>query len=344
MLRVGNLSGRPLLAGVAAAAVLVLQPVAASATDVRVAHHYVQNSIQGETGQAFADAVNAATDLNVRIFWSGALGGGREVAELVGGGAVEMGVTVPAYTPALVPITGIGSSFTLYFDSIGDALQATRAVIDNDPAAQAELERANLEVLVVHTTAPYHLVCNKPVRTMNDLQGLKVRTFSALSGRALSQLGVVPVTLVSSETYEALQRGTVDCAMYSHEFAVAQKLHEVAKHWSTLSFGSFAGAQLYANRDFMRSLPEDVAEKVRAAGRDVEQAEVAKNEAADETALKTAQDAGVTLVEFEDTEAFLSAMPDALDLWKEDAVGAAGISEEDASRIVEIVRSVAGKT
>ena len=342
MRRAGKCAGHALQAAIAAV-VLALQPAGAFAREVRLAHHYVQNSIQGQTGQSFADAVNAATDLKVRIFWSGALGGGREIAQLVGGGAIEMGVTVPAYTPALVPISGISSSFALYFDSIVGALDATRAVLD-DPAAKAELEKANLEVLVVHTTAPYHLVCNKPVASMNDLKGLKVRTVNALSGRALSQLGIVPVTLVSSEIYGALQRGTVDCALYSYEFAIAQKLHEVAKYWSTLSFGAFTGAQLYANRDFMRSLPEDAARKVRAAGRGAEQAEVAKNEAAVEKAIQIAEAANVTLVPFDETEAFRKTMPDALDLWKEDVVKSSGVSERDASRIIGTVRRIAGRT
>lgn len=333
---------RVLLLGASALAVaLFMQPDQASARDVRVAHHYVQKSIQGDVDQSFADDVNANTDLNVQIFWSGALGSGREIVDLVGGGAVEMGATVPSYTPAKLTIGSIGTVPMLYFDTPEIALAITREVLA-DPAAVAEYERANLEPLVLHTTAPYRLVCNKPVETMADFQGLKVRTFGALASKALAPLGAVSVTMTSAETYEALQRGTVQCAMYSSEFAIAQKLHEVAKFWTTLTFGAFSGAHLYANRDFMASLSPETAAAVRAAGRKAEQGEVALNMAAEAGAVETARAAGVTMVEFKETEQFVKALPDTLEMWVEDAV-AAGVAKEDAERIASIIRQKSGK-
>lgn len=322
---------------VLAAGVLFAAMSGAHAKDVRVAHFFVQKSVIAEVDQEFADKVGASTDLKLKIFWAGALGGPQEILALVAGGAVQMGATVPSYYPAQLRIASIGSSPLFYFKSPKVALDVTRAIVSNDPAGIAEMKRANIEPLVIHTAAPYRLVCNKPVATIDDLKGLKVRTFSAIAKRAMAAAGSVPVSMPSGEAYEALQRGTIDCAMYNNEFSTSRKLHEVAKYWSNVNFGAISGTQLFANRDFMNSLPKETAEKLREAGRQAEQAELAKVAAADAAALKIAEQAGVSFVEFKDQEKLEKLIPDTLEMWAEELI-AKGTAKDDVKRIVDLVR------
>ena len=314
---------------------------AAIAKPVRVAHFFAQESVIAKTDQGFADDVQDKTELDLEIFWAGAMGGGKEILSLVSGGAVQMGATVPSYFPSELPVASVGSSPLFYFQTPQQALEATRAIVSDDPAGIAEMERLGIEPLVIHTAAPYRLICNKPVETVEDMDGLKIRTFSAISTKAMSAVGAVPVSMGSDEVYEAIQRGTIDCVMYNNEFSVARKLHEVAKYWSTVSFGAISGTQLFANKAFMDGLPEDVAETVRAAGRKAEQAELEMVLAADKTARETAKAAGVTFVEFKEQEQLEEAMPDTLDMWTEEIAGK-GVAQEDAERLADLVRSITG--
>jgi TRAP-type transport system periplasmic protein len=56
---------------------------------------------------------------------------------------------------------------------------------------------------------PFYLRVNRPVKTLADLKGLKMRT-SALYDRFMKKLGMVPVTVKFGDTYTALERGLVD--------------------------------------------------------------------------------------------------------------------------------------
>ena len=56
---------------------------------------------------------------------------------------------------------------------------------------------------------PFYLRVNRPVTSVKDLQGLKMRT-AALYDKMMKKLGMIPVTVKFGETYTALERGLVD--------------------------------------------------------------------------------------------------------------------------------------
>jgi TRAP-type C4-dicarboxylate transport system substrate-binding protein len=56
---------------------------------------------------------------------------------------------------------------------------------------------------------PFYLRINKPIKTIDELKGVKMRT-AALYDRFMKKLGIVPVTVKFGETYTALERGLVD--------------------------------------------------------------------------------------------------------------------------------------
>ena len=56
---------------------------------------------------------------------------------------------------------------------------------------------------------PFYLRINKPIKSIDDLKGVKMRT-AALYDRFMKKLGIIPVTVKFGETYTALERGLVD--------------------------------------------------------------------------------------------------------------------------------------
>ena len=327
---------------IAAALLPITLATPVSAESLKLMHFFPDTLQSTKTDAAFADEVEQATDgrIDIKIFWSGQLGKATEVLDLVGTGAVEMGATLPNYFPADLPFSSLGAVPLGYFGDTETALNVERAVIA-DPATQAELDKVNLVPVLIHGLPTYHLICTKPVATVADLDGLKVRTFGAFAPAALSELGAVPVNLQPSEVYEGLQRGTVDCVMYSYEFAASNRLHEVAKDWSTIPFGSFAGYQLYINRDVLDEIDPADREALLSIGRDMEQAEVAKVRTAEAEAIKTAEAAGVTFTDFTEIEQLYDRMSDTLDAWARQTKEK-GAKAEDVDRIVALVRAEAG--
>ncbi|MBW2027628.1 MAG: TRAP transporter substrate-binding protein DctP [Deltaproteobacteria bacterium] len=56
---------------------------------------------------------------------------------------------------------------------------------------------------------PFYLRINRPVKKLDDLRGVKMRT-AALYDRFMKKIGIIPVTVKFGETYTALERGLVD--------------------------------------------------------------------------------------------------------------------------------------
>src|SRR4029450_9455373 len=55
-----------------------------------------------------------------------------------------------------------------------------------------------------------HVFSRKPVKSINDLKGMKVRISGAVIGQTVRELGVVPVLMPPNEVVEAMGRGTID--------------------------------------------------------------------------------------------------------------------------------------
>jgi TRAP-type C4-dicarboxylate transport system substrate-binding protein len=73
-----------------------------------------------------------------------------------------------------------------------------------------------------------HLV--REPRTLDNLDGLKVRVAGKVVGRALQTLGGSPISLPAEGLYEGLQRGTIDGAITSWSAFEPFRLAEVTSH------------------------------------------------------------------------------------------------------------------
>jgi len=73
---------------------------------------------------------------------------------------------------------------------------------------------------------------NKPISTLKDLAGSRVRFAGLIQGKIAEKIGMAPVTISVSELYEALQRGTIDACEYSiPSNNLMMNLQEVCKYW-----------------------------------------------------------------------------------------------------------------
>ncbi len=73
---------------------------------------------------------------------------------------------------------------------------------------EAAYDRQNCHLLGIHTYGPYPaLVSNKPIRSLDDFKGLKVRAILA-TANLLKELGAAPGYIPGGEIYMALKLGT----------------------------------------------------------------------------------------------------------------------------------------
>lgn len=102
----------------------------------------------------------------------------------------------------------------------------------------------------------YHLISKRPVRSVADLKGLKVRSVGGISNDILKALGAVPVMMQSAESYTSLQSGVVDAVMFPDGSAVAYKLYEIAKYSIRIGFMNM-GVPYCMNKKFFDGLTKE---------------------------------------------------------------------------------------
>jgi len=81
--------------------------------------------------------------------------------------------------------------------------------------------------------APVFMSRKKPIRTLEDIKGLKIRTPSANQSRWLKALGASPVSMPINQVYRALETGRIDAVLVPPSVIKSFKIGEVAKHYTT---------------------------------------------------------------------------------------------------------------
>ena len=120
-----------------------------------------------------------------------------------------------------------------------------------------EYERMNVYAGGIGMTATYNFLSKKPIRNLEDLKGLKVRTPGGTMSEAIKALGAVPVALPFSEYYTGFQRGVIDVVCSHDAGFTVTKVDELGKYRTELKFFS-ANMELAYSKDFFNKLPKDL--------------------------------------------------------------------------------------
>ncbi|MDD5705823.1 MAG: TRAP transporter substrate-binding protein [Kiritimatiellae bacterium] len=217
--------------------------------------------IQAQRATEWAKEVEARTGNKVKIdiFAGGTLTKADQCYQGVVDGISDIGMSCFAYTRGRFPLIE-GLDLPVGYP---DGASATR--IANELIAKyqpAELQDTHL--LYVHAHGPGVLATKKPVRTLEDLKGLKVRA-TGLSAKIVEALGGAAVGMPQPETYEALQKGVVDATFCPVETLKGWKQAEVIKQVTDTSAIGYSTAMFVTmNKAKWESLPPDVRDAIAA--------------------------------------------------------------------------------
>jgi TRAP-type C4-dicarboxylate transport system substrate-binding protein len=90
-------------------------------------------------------------------------------------------------------------------------------------------EYAAIKPLAMFTFANLSLHSKKPIRTLEDLRGMKIGANSRITAQGVDKLGAVPVTMLTPEFYQAAERGTLEALHTGWPAVVTFKLYEVTR-------------------------------------------------------------------------------------------------------------------
>lgn len=218
---------------------------------IRVQEIFAPGEAFADSTQAFGDSVTEATDGTVEFeyFWSNSIVPTNEIAGAMNDGLLDMGRIQPPASPADFPtMNWLSSASNLNTEAfpagllqkIGAHLEF--AMTSEAGGAQLDSELNTLGIKYIGAFAlvqQYDLFCSKPVETLEDFSGLKVRVAGQAWVDEITNLGGEPVTLLPEEIYEGFQRGIVDCVMTYPTHYVNSGLWELGGYYIPLKLNGW---------------------------------------------------------------------------------------------------------
>jgi len=159
----------------------------------------------------------------------------------------------------------------------GQQDELTREMMAKFPQMEEEFTKRGLVFVMGHTSAPHALLSRKPVTSLADLRGLRVRTYGVGIPKLFAAVGAVPVDLTGPQVYSAMQTGALDAAYSIPDFFQGAKLNEVSKylillgaHGNTPFFSIAIGGATVTSTRLWNSLSPNDRELVKRQARDTE--------------------------------------------------------------------------
>ena len=218
------------LAAWAAAAACLLSPAASQAqTRWDLPSGYGANTFQVQNLQAFADEVERSTagKLKVTVHANASLFKANEIKRAVQSQQAPIGEFILSGASNENPIFGV-DSIPFLATSYADARRLHEA---SRPALERVLAAQSLKLLYAVPWPPQSLYSIKPVQSLADLKGTRMRAYNPATSRIAELVGASPVTVQLAELPAALATGAVNNFLTSSASGVDSKLHEHVKHF-----------------------------------------------------------------------------------------------------------------
>jgi TRAP-type transport system periplasmic protein len=182
-----------------------------------------------------------------QVFWGGSVAKAKEVPDALSGGVGDIGDIITPYFPDKFPLNNAIGYFIPQPHSTIEIAELLHLWHRQYPQFDQELAKYNLKVIGFRPLEKYGLICNKPVKSIADLKGKRIRTYGFAYPALVHALGGTPVSMTSSDGYQALQRGILDCSPIGPSLAHGWKYDEVAKYYVDLPIGASFGHMITMN-------------------------------------------------------------------------------------------------
>jgi TRAP-type C4-dicarboxylate transport system substrate-binding protein len=174
-------------------------------------------------------AAESSNRLKCQTYPSMQLGGSPpQLFEQVRDGVADVVWTLPGYTAGRFPSV---EAFELPF-MMQNPEATSKALWDYTQKHSAnEFKDVKPLAFHVHGDGVFHMT-GKPVKTMADLRGLKLRAPTRLTNKFIAMLGATPVSMPVPQVGDALSKGVIDGAVVPYEVVPAVKIQELVKYHS----------------------------------------------------------------------------------------------------------------
>jgi TRAP-type C4-dicarboxylate transport system substrate-binding protein len=205
----------------------------------------------------WAERVNKASGgkLKVEVYTSMQLGGKpADLPQQLEDGVVDAIFTLPGFSPGRFPAM---EGTELAFTNVGLSAGQSPAIYEWANRWLKDNEFKGIHILSIHATdASFIHTRERPIRTLEDFKGMKMRVPGRIVGEAARALGATPVGIPLPGVYEALARGQVDGMFINWAIIPSYRFHEVTKHHMETPVYQSSLMTLMSERSYAKLPPE----------------------------------------------------------------------------------------
>ncbi|MBW1736677.1 MAG: TRAP transporter substrate-binding protein DctP [Deltaproteobacteria bacterium] len=246
----------------------------AQASDVvklRFSTYNPPRGMEGQMAQWLAEEIKQRSKgrITFEMYFGGSLMKARETLRGIQSGIADMGFIFVPYYPRELPAWTVAEPFLR-----GPVAPKKRAAFfwelyAEAPELKQALDKWNQRLVAVHVFGKHSVGGPRPLKSLADLKGLKVRCAGGYDALHMAALGANIVFCKGREVYSAMQKGAIDANYTPLTSYFKYKLYEIGKNHHLLVIPQFIGsvALITMNLDSFNKLSPQQQKALQEAGR-----------------------------------------------------------------------------
>lgn len=227
-------------------------------------HWPASSSSYAGSAQVLVDKLKERTNgrLQIELFPAGALVPAKELFNAAKRGMIQIVATSSAYPRDQVPLMDVASGLPMNFRNVWECIYYNKWLGFDDMVKEAFAKHGLY--YSADKVYPTELSLKKPVRSIADFKGLKLRS-SGILQTYLTSLGAAASYLPGSEIYAALSSGVVDGAHWGAvQGSDSMGFYEVNKYHLRPALNIAQTDIWLINQKALDQLPQDIQDIVKA--------------------------------------------------------------------------------
>lgn len=234
-------------------------------------------------------------EIAVDVFYAEELGSEREMAEMTRAGGLEMVLSGLPGTGSFVPEIEVMEAFYTY-ETVEELATITAAIAED---LNTFMEPQGFHLVGYMYQGPRNLLSTRPVRSFEDMQGLRLRIPQTPLFVALAQSwGATPTAISLGEVYTSLESGVIDAVEGTSETIVSSRFYENA-NYLTITEHNFYPQPMVVNKGWWDELSAEHQAIINEAAAEAAAYQLSLHKDAEDAAMQTMRDAGVEIIELE---------------------------------------------
>jgi len=193
---------------------------------------------------------------NFKLYYGEQLSKSKENLDAISVGAVDAALVCQSYHPGKLPAANVLDLPFLPITNFDVQYEVSNKIFSH-PVVKKDFANWKGIIFAINVLPQYeYMGKGKPPAKLADFKGMRLRALGGM-GRSAKKIGAIPTTMPASETYTALQRGTVDAIGFPFTYTFsAYKLDEIAD-WVTINMSlGTVNCPIVANKGSWDRLPQ----------------------------------------------------------------------------------------